>query len=273
MFGKLFKYEWKAMMKTMLPIYGAALVLAVINGFLFQTIFGDWIEEFSLFHHMRMAAMSLYMLVLGAMGVFTVVMIIQRFYKGLLKQEGYLMFTLPVKTWKLIFSKACVSFTASVCSTIVAMLSLGLFGGMDFLKVLIVMPGRIIELVREGYSMDPELCIHLMVFMLEIILGLIVKGFASIYELYFAMALGQMSKNHKVVCSILWFIVMNTVMSFVGMLLLGAGISLMDVMDTSEEMFKNIHAVGLQMLAVQAISLTVFMAGTGYVLDRKLNLE
>ena len=28
MFGKLLKYEWKAMMKTMLPIYGATMVLA-----------------------------------------------------------------------------------------------------------------------------------------------------------------------------------------------------------------------------------------------------
>ena len=31
MFGKLLKYEWKAMMKTMLPIYGATMVLAAVE--------------------------------------------------------------------------------------------------------------------------------------------------------------------------------------------------------------------------------------------------
>ena len=41
MFGKLLKYEWKAMMKTMLPIYGATMVLAAVNGFLFQSILGE----------------------------------------------------------------------------------------------------------------------------------------------------------------------------------------------------------------------------------------
>ena len=37
MFRKLLKYEWRAMMRTMLPIYGATLAVALINGFLFQS--------------------------------------------------------------------------------------------------------------------------------------------------------------------------------------------------------------------------------------------
>ena len=106
MFGKLLKYEWKAMMKTMLPIYGATMVLAAVNGFLFQSILGGWMDRSALFSTMQTTAITLYMLILMIMGVFTAVMIVQRCYKGLLIQEGYLMFALPVKTWTLILTKA-----------------------------------------------------------------------------------------------------------------------------------------------------------------------
>ena len=44
MFRKLLKYEWRAMMRTMLPIYGATLAVALINGFLFQNVFGTGSE-------------------------------------------------------------------------------------------------------------------------------------------------------------------------------------------------------------------------------------
>lgn len=40
-----------------------------------------------------------------ALFVLTMIVIIQRFYKGLLCDEGYLMFTLPVKPWQLIATK------------------------------------------------------------------------------------------------------------------------------------------------------------------------
>lgn len=44
-----------------------------------------------------------------AMGIFVLVFIIDRFYKGLLGNEGYLMFTLPVTSTAHIASKALTS--------------------------------------------------------------------------------------------------------------------------------------------------------------------
>lgn len=273
MFGKLLKYEWKAMMKTMLPIYGATLVLAAVNGFLFQSILGGWMEHSSLFSTMQIAALTLYMLILAVMGVFTAVMIIQRFYKGLLRQEGYLMFTLPVKTWKLIFSKACVSFAVTVLSAIVGIFSMGLFGGLDFFRTLYELPILMWAFLAEGYKADSAAFAYLALFALEILAGLAAAAFASIYELYFSMALGQLSRNHKVIWSVFWFMVVSTVMNLVAMLLMGSGMNLMDFAETTEEMTMRLHMVGLGMLAVQVVSMIILMIGTGYVLDRKLNLE
>lgn len=273
MFGKLLKYEWKAMMKTMLPIYGAALVLAAVNGCLFQSILGGWIDQSELFSTMQTTALTLYMLVLAVMGVFTAVMIIQRFYKGLLRQEGYLMFTLPVKTWKLIFSKACVSFLVAVLSVIVGIFSMGLFGGMDFFRALYELPILMWAFLTEGYRADPAAFAYMVFFALEVLAGLVIAAFASIYELYFSMALGQLSRNHKVVWSVFWFMVVSTAMNFVSMLLMGNGMALMDFAETAEDMAMRLHMMGFGMMAVQAVSLVILMLGTGYVLDRKLNLE
>ena len=45
--------------------------------------------------------MILYVGLIIAVMVVAVALIIMRFYHGLLKDEGYLMFTLPVKPWQL----------------------------------------------------------------------------------------------------------------------------------------------------------------------------
>lgn len=278
MFRKLLKYEWKAMMRTMLPIYGAALAVAAINGFLIQSvlvqgIFGGRGKSPLFLQYTQTATMTLYILIMAAMGVFTAVMIIQRFYKGLLRQEGYLMFTLPVKTWQLIFSKACVSFAVAVCSMAVGLFSLGLFGGAEFFRAIIQIPGLLVDLIREGYSSYPGEFTHGILFLAELTLAMIAGTFASIYELYFSMALGQLSRNHKIIFSVLWFVGISTVLNFAGMVSTGNMALFMDISGRTGNEMAALHVLGLGILGVQAVSLAVLMAGTGYVLDRRLNLE
>ena len=273
MFRKLLKYEWRAMMRTMLPIYGATLAVALINGFLFQNVCGTGSETPALLEYTRIATMTLYIVVMAAMGVFTAVMVIQRFYKGLLRQEGYLMFTLPVKTWQLVFSKACVSLAATFCSLTVGILSLGMFGGIDFFGALFQIPGLIVEFIQEGMAADRTLFLHCMVFGVELLLALAVGTLSSIYELYFSMALGQMSRNHKIIWSVLWFVAVSTVFNFISMVPMGNASLFVRFLDGMENGVAFLHVLGLGLLAMQAVSLALLMGGTGYVLERRLNLE
>ena len=99
------------------------------------------------------------------------------------------MFTLPVQTWKPIFSKACVSFAVSVLSLVVGILSMGLFGGLDFFRALYELPILMWAFMQEGYEANPEAFAYMVLFALEVLAGLAVAAFASIYELYFSMAL------------------------------------------------------------------------------------
>ena len=99
MFGKLMKYEMKSLTRGLLPLYGAILAVAVINRVLMGISFDD-----------RnglpvIIAMMVYFGLCVAVGVVTIMAVVQRFYKGLLCDEGYLMHTLPVRPVELVLSK------------------------------------------------------------------------------------------------------------------------------------------------------------------------
>ena len=89
MLGKLIKYEFNANSRTFLPMYIALILVAAVNRVLRVTM-----SEANLaFGISIMLLVGLFM----ALGIITLVVIIQRFNKNLLGDEGYLMFTLPVK--------------------------------------------------------------------------------------------------------------------------------------------------------------------------------
>ena len=100
MLGKLFKYEMKATSRIFLPVYIAVVLFAAL---------GRLVTGIDLFSNelswLSGIFMGTYVLVIVATAVLTYIVVIQRFYKNLLTDEGYLMFTLPVKPSRLILSK------------------------------------------------------------------------------------------------------------------------------------------------------------------------
>ena len=116
MFGKLLKYDFRSMLKQFAFIWPAALALAVINRFTLSSL-----ESASATGETVAAvAMMVFVSIMIAMFVITLIFVIQRFYKGLLGDEGYLMHTLPVRPWALIGSKLVCAVVLTVASTLVA---------------------------------------------------------------------------------------------------------------------------------------------------------
>ena len=72
----------------------------------------------------------LFVLAVIAACVFALVISVIRFYSGLLRDEGYLMFTLPVRPWQLVLSKLLTAFLTLIVTGLVSFVSVGiLFGG------------------------------------------------------------------------------------------------------------------------------------------------
>lgn len=96
MFGKLLKHEFSAIAKELLPVYLLMIAAAIITNLLFLAQFNTpSIIASVVFGSITVAAF-----------VITLVTLIRRFRRNLLKDEGYLMFTLPVTAKQLILSKA-----------------------------------------------------------------------------------------------------------------------------------------------------------------------
>src|SRR5690554_3907592 len=103
MLGKLLKHEIKATSRLFLPMFASVILVALINkvvsspfeqnGLSFSLVIrgSDLMSLIQLF-----SVLTFILLLLVAIGMSFFVMI-QRFYKNLLRDEGYLMFTLPVQ--------------------------------------------------------------------------------------------------------------------------------------------------------------------------------
>jgi hypothetical protein len=108
MLAKLFRYECKALLRILPVLYLASLVLSAVVGL--------WVKEYDFFTIWMVMSST-------AMFVITLVFVIQRFRNNFLKDEGYLMFTLPTSPWQLVASKALAALCAFVAACVVTALS------------------------------------------------------------------------------------------------------------------------------------------------------
>ena len=118
MLGKLIKYDLKALAKILAPLWGVLLVMGLIFGISIRSNLdgiGNTMIVFSL---------VVIIAVIVAIFVMNVIIVIQRFWNGLLQEEGYLMFTLPVTTRSLILSKVISALIIS-CGTALVISLLG----------------------------------------------------------------------------------------------------------------------------------------------------
>ena len=129
---KLLKYDFRAMWKSFSLIWGAALALAVVNRF---TITGRWSTSL-VGENTSYAALFALFLVFAAMFVIASIFVIQRFSRGLLGDEGYLMHTLPVQSWQLVVSKLICALAVWIASGVVAVLSMLVMAPVNFLEML-----------------------------------------------------------------------------------------------------------------------------------------
>lgn len=280
MFRKLVKYEWAAMIRSMLPVYAAVIAVSVINSLFMNVGIDSGNPVFKLWNWICASfggiAIFLYIAVMMALGAFTVVIIVQRFYKGLLGEEGYLMFTLPVKTWQLVFSKALVSLLIGALSAAAAVLSVGILMGAQFLEILSALPYTLGYLYETAMAYDRVWFIQTIFFGLEMLAALVFGCFAFFYHVYLAVSLGHLARKYKAALSVAWYIGINAILGFFTLNLLGAMGSIWDLpfsIAFPENGYWEIHVLGLGILFSQIVKTVLFSLGTNYILKNKLNLE
>ena len=190
MLGKLLKYDLRSMLKQFAFIWPAALVMAVVNRFTIGLLdSGDTFPEL-----VSGMSMLIYVFILMALYVVSLLFIIQRFYKGLLGDEGYLMFTLPVKSWQLVLSKFLCALITTIISVLVAALSICILAPLNFSDI-----GAFFRVLA---SFDGQIAV---LFLEVLILSLAALSYMYL-EFYLSMAIGHLFNKHRVLISVVAFL-------------------------------------------------------------------
>lgn len=266
---KLLKYEWKACARICLPMYAAVLLLAAVN----RLTMTEQVQN--LLHGIPTVLMGLlYFAVMVAVFVVTAVIQIQRFYKNLLGDEGYLMFTLPVTVSQHIWSKLIIAVVMDVISVIAALLSIAILGaGLGTLY-------GVGEFFADMWNMFVSDANNLF-YTIEMVLWLLVGGAVFTLFIYLCIALGHLAKKHRVLMAVVWYFVLSTVFQFLFMfLIMGVGILPLDGFWVALENFlrgigpvASIH-VGMVLLCIgTAVPGAVFFLAIRHILKNRLNLE
>ena len=267
MLGKLLKHEFRATARIMWVLYAAMLVLSVGMHFAIRYLQGS--ADYLVLRILSVLVAVFWVLALIFGAVMTLVLMVQRFHKNLLTDEGYLMFTLPVSSHGLIFSKLIVSIVWSIVTTLVLALGIALaFVDSEFLQavreavqfVIKINDVEVMRLTVQGVGMLAELC-----------LLSIVSVAASMLHFYAAMSLGYGFTGHKALWSVIWYFIITFVLQLLGMvLMMTVGNGIVNALDMSGVMgwHMMILSVFLSVLIVGA----ALYAVTWLNLKKRLNL-
>lgn len=266
---KLLKYEWKACARICLPLYGAMLLMSVVSAVKTTEQARDILNGIP----SAILAM-LFFALLVAVFVVTAVILIQRFYKNLLGDEGYLMFTLPVTVAQHIWSKVIVAVAICCLSGLVALLSISILGADTNLLYGI---GMVFGELGRAIADDP----NALGYLFEGVLLLVLSTVSGVLYLYLCMALGHLAKKHRVLMSVVWYFVLSTVAQFVlSFVLVGVfNGPLETLMEAIAGMLAGVpqktllHGVLLGFCFATAVPGAICYGGTYYVLKNRLNLE
>ena len=270
---KLLKYELKATGRIMLSVYALLIVASVglaVN--LRYSSDGEFQQLLTLL------LLILFAISLIAVFVSTAILIIGRFYKNLLRNEGYLMFSLPVSTWQLILSKLLCPLIWMICS-----LAVGLLCGFIIERVLgdgMIFYDQVHALwvlLMGNYGTAGTIGL-LSLTALAVILSIL----ESIFKVYACMSVGQLWGNHRVLGSILTYIGFSIIESVASSVLNlerffikvneppAASASQIEIMNSWT---KQISPYSVWMIVISAAGILIYGVITWQILDRRLNLE
>ena len=274
MLRKLLKHEFRATGRIMLPLFLILLATSVganlsIRGMLdtdnrFLNILGS------------LLIVAFVVAVIGVC-VMSMVVMVQRFYKNLLQDEGYVMMTLPVSTHQHIWSKLIVSAVWFALTILIVCLAC-LIMAFDVELVQQIAAG-FRELFQEIYrNLSTYYAINGTAIVAEFLVLCFVGCCAMCLQFYAALAIGHSFPNHKMAWSVLWFFLIQFIMQFLG----GMGIMLLDeswfhhlLLGWTDNIsaMASVHLGMVTVILGEVVYGAVFYILTTYFLKKRLNLE
>lgn len=268
MFVKLMKYEMMSTARVFGVCYIALLAVSLLLLIPFHGALMSGSDVYPAAGGARgMFTVTLMMVYIGlivAVCVVTLIFIIKRFHVNLLGSEGYLMMTLPVPSWELVLSKAVAALVWTFLSIVAIILSILIIGiGSVGLSNLGQMLAHIPDILDEFYRATGD---HASAYVLPTILMFIFGVSAAVLQIYFSMMVGWQANKHKVLLSVVAFFVICAVISYVTAAIGGNFDYLISATDYAMSgIWKGI--------AEDVVLTVIFFLGTTLLMKKRLNLE
>lgn len=275
MLSKLIGYEFKSTRRIFLPAYAVILLLSIVNSIFIAL--PNAMDSISIPFGILL---TVYILAMFAVCILTFAYMISRFYKNLLGDEGYLMFTLPARPSQLIWAKCITStlwmlFTTIICCvslfvlTIPSVITEGALQSADFSLFLREFRFVLQKLLQEHG-------IHMFSLpLLFIIIGIIWTANFCMH-IYACLSIGSLANKHRLGFaflaylgfSVLWEIIVLVFASIPDQIIPTWNLALLKLSSIAE-----IYVVALFFLIYYLIKLVINFVITNYILSRHLNLQ
>jgi hypothetical protein len=263
MLGKLMKYEFLATGRVMLPLFILLAALAVLTNLTTRLMQST---EQTVLNVIGVITLVLFVFAIFAVAIMSLVLMIQRFFKNLLTDEGYLMFTLPTSVHNLVWSKLIVSAIWFIATALVIALSI-LIAAFD-----VSVMSEISRFFRQFFhGIASEYALNGAAILVEMIVVVFLSCAATCLLFYSAMSLGYSFDGHKALLSVVFIIVFYVVIQLLNTLFLFA----VNDFDANWR-FSTMTTVHLFMgitILLELIYCAIFYVVTVLSLKKRLNLE
>jgi len=286
MIAKLIKHEYRATARTFLPLLGAVLVLSGLSWLMMQLGGGaaGASGSNSFFDALHALVTMFTLLGLVALMLCSVLITVQRFYKNILGDEGYLMLTLPATPAQHIAAKLIVGTAWTVAALAMTLLVAWMLGsamaGTATMHVSVDGVGATsLTLSQAAASFKNTFGIPL--WRGALMIGLLfLCGVVNTYLMaYFCMTVGSQWPQQRLAASIGVFVVVDFVRRFLFVCILAVvsvsvaapGSALYQALTglTVGSVFMLVPAVGSAVLLAEAV---VYFFAARWFLTARLNL-
>lgn len=270
---KLMKHEFRATGRTMLPMYLLTLAMALgarVSMRNFLETDNTWLNMIGVL------LMMVFVCLMAAICIMSVVIMVQRFHQNVLGDEGYVTMTLPVSVHAQVWSKLLVSTVWFALTIVVVVLGM----------VVLIYEQDLIPQIFRGFAMlleelDLKWTVHGVLWVLELLILAVLACCAVCLRFYSAMAIGHSFANYKVPISVVVFFALQALMQSL-VTALGVGFNAVGGLEALggavEQLMSNAPVAGTHMVLWGSIGLTVVSGAVYYVLtvyflQKRLNLE
>lgn len=273
---KLLKHEFRATGRVMLPLY-LILLAAALGANLSVRVLMD--IDFWALNALGGLLLMAFVVAMGAVAVMSIVVMVRRFYKNLLQDEGYVMLTLPCSVHQHIWSKLIVS-AVWFAATMAVMVLAGLVSASDVTVI-----GDLVRISRDVFrNVTAYYALNGTAIALELLAVCFLGSCLVCLHFYAALSIGHSFSTHKLAWSVGWYFLLQ----FAVQMFFGGLMALLDatglwnwlgdvhILRTMQQSIGPMGAIHLTMLVVAVLLLVygaVFYGLTAYFLKNKLNLE